>query len=56
MNQIELLARQTEDAYQWVNKLLLPVPESKWDIIPIVVESSLTWQAGHLIISFTTIL
>lgn len=52
MNQIEILAKQTEEAYQWVNKLLLPVPDHKWDTIPEVVESSLSWQAGHLIISF----
>ena len=51
MNQIELLAKQTEDAYDWVNKLVYSIPDEKWDTIPEVVETSVTWQVGHLIIS-----
>lgn len=52
MNQIELLVKQTKDAYDWVNKLVYFIPDEKWDIMPEVVESSVTWQVGHLIISF----
>lgn len=52
MNQIELLAKQTESAYEWVGKLVYAIPEDEWDIIPEVVESSITWQVGHLVISY----
>lgn len=52
MNQIELLVKQTESTYDWVNKLIAPMPEEQWDIIPEVVESSVTWQVGHMVISY----
>lgn len=52
MNQIELLAMQTKSAYDWAYKLIEPIPEEKWDIIPEVVESSVSWQVGHLVISY----
>lgn len=52
MNEIELLTKQTEDAYDWTNKVLTDIPYDKWDIIPPVVESSISWQVGHLILSF----
>jgi uncharacterized damage-inducible protein DinB len=52
MNQIELLVKQTESAYDWVNKLISFVPDEKWDVIPEVVESSVSWQVGHLVISY----
>lgn len=52
MNQIELLTKQTEGAYDWANKLIYSIPEEQWDIIPEVVESSVSWQVGHLVISY----
>lgn len=52
MNQIELLVKQTESAYDWVNKLIESIPDDQWDIIPEVVESSVSWQVGHLIVSY----
>ena len=52
MNQIELLVKQTEGAYEWVNKLIYSIPEEQWDTIPEVIESSVTWQVGHLIVSY----
>lgn len=52
MNTIDLLHKQTEDAYQWTNTLLHSIPYDKWDEVPAVVESSVTWQTGHLIMSF----
>ncbi|GAB4042722.1 DinB family protein [Spirosoma jeollabukense] len=51
MTETELLINQTANAYQWTNKLVDPVPLDKWRIIPPVVESSIDWQLGHLIIS-----
>ena len=52
MNEVETLTKQTEDAYHWVNKLITPIPYEKWDIIPPVIESSISWQVGHLLMSF----
>jgi len=52
MNQVTFLAKQTEDAYNWTNKLLQSIPHEKWDVLPGVIESTVSWQAGHLIMSF----
>lgn len=52
MNQVDMLVRQTEDAYGWTNKLLHSIPYEKWDIMPAVIESTVNWQVGHLIMSF----
>lgn len=51
MNKIKMLARQTADAYEWIDKLIDPVPHEKWDQTPEVLESNVTWQVGHLIVS-----
>ena len=51
MNTIELLIHQTANAYDWTNKLIENVPLEKWEIIPEVIESGISWQVGHLIIS-----
>lgn len=52
MTQLELLRWQTDNAYSWTNKLLNSIPFEKWDLVPDTVESSISWQAGHLIMSF----
>ena len=52
MNHIEMLLRQTTDAYGWANKLLDTVAYDRWDVTPDVIASNITWQAGHLIVSF----
>ncbi|MEK6479682.1 DinB family protein [Catalinimonas sp. 4WD22] len=52
MNTVELLARQTEGAYDWTNQLLTGIPHDRWDIMPDIMESTISWQAGHLIMSF----
>lgn len=52
MNQVDVLLKQTKDAYNWTNKLLHSIPQDKWDTIPAVIESNITWQVGHLIMSF----
>ena len=51
MNEVEFLSRQTENVYQWTNKLIESVPFDKWDVTPEVLETSVTWQVGHLIMS-----
>ncbi|MCS3795557.1 DinB family protein [Niastella sp. OAS944] len=51
MNTVELLAKQTDDAYSWTNKLLHSIPPQKWDVLPEVAGTTVTWQAGHLIMS-----
>ena len=51
MNEVEFLARQTENAYEWTNKLIESVPFSKWDDTPDVINTNITWQVGHLIMS-----
>lgn len=49
---VETLAKQTADAYHWVNKLIDSIPVEKWEEIPPVVESNVSWQVGHLLTSF----
>ncbi len=51
MTEVELLTRQTENAYEWTNKLIESVPFSKWDDTPGGVDTNISWQVGHLIIS-----
>ena len=51
MNEVDFLARQTENVYEWTNKLIEFVPFNKWDVTPDVLETNITWQAGHLIMS-----
>lgn len=47
----ELLARQTADAYEWTNKIMDSVPEKDWDRTPETIDSNISWQVGHLIVS-----
>ena len=51
MTEVELLTRQTENAYEWTNKLIESVPFSKWDDTPSGVDTNITWQVGHLIMN-----
>jgi len=52
MDPLTMIARQTSDAYEWVNKLVAPVPYEQWDTTPAVMDTNITWQVGHLIMSF----
>src|SRR5207244_2992454 len=52
MQRIELLLKQTQDAYAWADKLVSPITYDKWDIIPEVIRSNISWQVGHLIVSY----
>jgi hypothetical protein len=51
MTEVELITRQTENVYQWTNKLIESVPFNKWEQTPEVVETNIAWQVGHLIMS-----
>jgi hypothetical protein len=51
MKTIEVLTKQTSDAYEWTHKLINALPTEKWDEIPKVTESNISWQVGHLVIS-----
>ena len=51
MRETEILINQTLNAYQWTSKLIEDVPFDKRVIIPQMVESSIDWQLGHLLIS-----
>ena len=51
MTEIQILAKQTEIAFEWTNKLISSVPIEKWDLLAEGIESNISWQAGHQIIS-----
>ncbi len=51
MTEIEMLSKQTTDAYRWLNTLIDTIPENKWNEIPAVLESNISWQIGHQVIS-----
>jgi hypothetical protein len=51
MNEVEVLAWQTENVYQWTNKLIESVPLDRWEHSPEVLETNVAWQVGHLIMS-----
>lgn len=51
MNEIQILTKQTENAFEWTNKLVASVPTEKWDIIADGIGSNISWQVGHQIIS-----
>ncbi len=52
MNPESIIPQQTEDAYGWVNKIIQTIPYETWDTTPEIIESNVTWQVGHLIMSF----
>jgi hypothetical protein len=51
MTEIEILINQTSNAYEWIDKLLAEISFDKWDIIPDIIETNISWQVGHLIVS-----
>lgn len=51
MTEIEILSKQTKDTYQWIHKLVDSIPEEKWNETPEILESNVSWQVGHLVIS-----
>lgn len=52
MGGVETLVKQTKDAYEWVNRLVDSVPMDQWEITPEIVDTNVSWQVGHLILSF----
>lgn len=52
MNQVEILLKQTEDTYGWVNRLISSIPYEQWDNTPEIIQTNVSWQAGHLLMSF----
>ncbi len=50
-NTIELLVQQTLGAYDWFDKLSSSVPVSLWEKTPKIVDSTVSWQVGHQVIS-----
>ena len=51
MNDVQLLTNQTENVYDWINRIVQSIPFNQWDLIPETVETCVSWQVGHLIIS-----
>lgn len=51
MNVIDVLVKQTQDAHTWTNNLIDSVPFEHWNDTPDVLESNISWQVGHLILS-----
>lgn len=51
MTVIDALLEQTRVAHEWTNKLIDSVPFEHWNDIPDTIESNISWQVGHLIIS-----
>ena len=52
MHYRQLLLSQTQNAYQWANRLIDGIPLDQWDHIPDGIDSNVTWQAGHLLVSY----
>ena len=52
MDHRQLLLSQTQNAYQWANRLIDGIPLDRWDHIPGGIESNVTWQTGHLLVSY----
>lgn len=51
MSSIEILTRWTTNAHNRLNQLLDAIPLEKWNILPSVIETNVSWQVGHLILS-----
>ena len=51
MSRIEIIAQQAQWAHARTNKLLAGIPEELWYDKPDNINTSIAWQAGHLIIS-----
>ena len=51
MTELQTLIKQTENAFEWTNKLIVSVPMDKWDVMADGIESNVSWQVGHQIIS-----
>ncbi len=52
MDMISHLRAQTEDAHEWALRLCSDIPGEKWDHIPQNLDTNITWQIGHLMLSY----
>ena len=52
MNRLSLLTDQTVNTYEWTNRILRSIPVELWDTIPSGIETTVSWQAGHLMMSY----
>ena len=51
MTAIDILLKQTKEAHAWTHKMIDSVPDNLWDETPDILESNISWQVGHLVIS-----
>ncbi|MEO9893951.1 DinB family protein [Aurantibacter sp.] len=51
MTAIEILSKQTKDAYAWIYKLMDSIPDEKWNDTPEILASNVSWQIGHVVLS-----
>ena len=51
MNALNVLVKQTKEAHVWTNKLIDSVPMKHWEDTPPNLDSNISWQVGHLVIS-----
>lgn len=51
MNVTQRLTTQTKDCYSWINKLIDSIPFDKWEHTPDVLQTNVSWQVGHLVVS-----
>lgn len=52
MTPVEIIQKQTQSTYELTNKLIDSIPYDLWNTIPPVADTSVSWQVGHLIMSF----
>jgi len=51
MNEIQILTIQTQKAYEWMRKLTDSIPHKLWEETPEGLETNVSWQIGHQLIS-----
>ncbi|WP_111595815.1 DinB family protein [Chitinophaga skermanii] len=51
MDALSHLLQQTRHTHSWTHKLIDDIPIDKWHIIPNNMQSNITWQVGHLVVS-----
>mgnify|MGYP000149910545 CR=1 FL=1 len=51
MNVIDVLIKQTKEAHAWSNKLVDSIPMELWENTPKILNSNISWQVGHLVLS-----
>lgn len=52
MKATEILIQQTEQVYALISKLTKSIPYEKWQETPQTLETNVSWQVGHLMVSY----